>query len=48
MKHFLDDTTIAAARKWVASAGADFYKHNLQALVDRWQKYIASGGDYVE
>jgi hypothetical protein len=32
-QHFPDDTIIAAVRKWVASTGADFYKHSMQALV---------------
>jgi hypothetical protein len=49
MKHFPDNSAIiAAARKWVASAGTEFYKHSSQALVYRCQTCIASGGDYVE
>jgi len=31
-----------------SSVGEDFYKHSMQALVHRWQKCIASGGDTVE
>ena len=27
---------------------ADFYKHGMQALVHRWWKCTANGGDYVE
>jgi histone-lysine N-methyltransferase SETMAR len=42
------DAVITAVRKWVASAGADFYEHSLQALVQCWQKCVASGDDYVE
>jgi hypothetical protein len=38
----------AAVRKWVASAGADFYKRSMQALVHHRRKCIANGGDYVE
>jgi hypothetical protein len=35
-KHFPDnDAIIAAVRKWLASAGADFYEHGIQALVHR-------------
>ena len=30
------------------SAGADFYKYGMQALVHHWQKGIANGGDCVE
>jgi len=31
-----------------ASTGADFYERGMQALVHRWRKCIANGGDYVE
>ncbi|PNF23675.1 Mariner Mos1 transposase [Cryptotermes secundus] len=48
-QHFPDnDAVIAAVRKWLASAGADFYGHGIQALVHHWQKCITNGGDYVE
>jgi hypothetical protein len=30
------------------SAVADFYEYGMQALVHRWQKCIANGGDYVK
>jgi hypothetical protein len=37
-QHFPDnDAVIAAVRKWVASAGADFYERSMQALVHRWR-----------
>jgi hypothetical protein len=29
-------------------AGADFYECGILALVYRWQKCVASGGDYVK
>ena len=32
----------------VTSTGADFYEHGMQALVHRWQKCIANGGDFVK
>jgi histone-lysine N-methyltransferase SETMAR len=48
-QHFPDvDAVIAAVRKWVASAGADFDELSMQALVNRWRKCIGNGGDYVE
>ncbi|PNF28779.1 hypothetical protein B7P43_G06451 [Cryptotermes secundus] len=48
-QHFPDnDAVIAAVRKRLASAGADFYGRSIQALVHRWQKCITNGGDYVE
>ncbi|PNF28558.1 hypothetical protein B7P43_G12914 [Cryptotermes secundus] len=48
-QHFPDnDAVIAAVRKWLASAGADFYKRSMQALVHRWQKCITNGGHCVE
>lgn len=31
-----NDTIITAVRKWVASADADFYEHNTQAVVHHW------------
>jgi len=34
--------------QWVTSAGADFYKRSMQALVRCWKKYTANDGDYVE
>jgi transposase len=46
--HFPDDTNIADMRKWVTTAGADFYKCSIQVLVHCWQKRISSGGQYVE
>jgi hypothetical protein len=42
------DAVIATVRKWLASAGADFYEHSIQDLVHHWQKCITNGGDYVE
>ena len=33
---------------WVTSAGADFYKHGMQALVHSWQECIANSGDCAE
>ncbi|PNF20470.1 hypothetical protein B7P43_G07694 [Cryptotermes secundus] len=48
-QHFPDnDAVIGAVRKWLASAGADFYGYGIQALVHRWQKCITNSGDYVE
>jgi hypothetical protein len=47
-QHFPDDAIIAAVRKWVPSTGADFYESIMKALVHRWQKFRANGGDYVE
>jgi hypothetical protein len=48
-QHFPDnDVVLAAVRKWLASAGADFYERGIQALVHRWQKCITNGGDYVK
>jgi histone-lysine N-methyltransferase SETMAR len=44
-QHFPDDAIITAVRKWAASAGVDSYKRSMQALVHRWPKYIASGGN---
>jgi hypothetical protein len=42
-QHFPDnDAAIAAVRKWLASAGSDFYERGIQA------KCITNGGDYVE
>jgi hypothetical protein len=43
-----NDVVVAAARKLVISARPDVYKGNKQFFVHRWQKYRASGGDYVE
>ena len=33
---------------WVTSAGADFYKHSMQAPVHGYWRYIVNDGDYVE
>jgi hypothetical protein len=30
------------------SGAADFYERGMRALVHRWRKYIANGGDYIE
>jgi hypothetical protein len=47
--HFPEDNAvITAVRKWVVSAGTDFYKRSTRALVHHWRKCMASGGDYVQ
>jgi hypothetical protein len=48
-QYFPDNSAvIAAVRKWVTSAGADFYECSMQALFRRLRKCIASDVDYVE
>jgi len=42
------DAVVRAVKQWTTSAGADFYERGMQALVHRWRKCIANGGDYVE
>ena len=42
------DAVVQAVKQWATSAGADFYERGMQALVHRWRKCIANGGDYVE
>jgi len=38
-QHFpSSDAIVAAVKQWITSAGADFYKHSMQALVHRWQR----------
>ena len=32
----------------VNATGVELYECNMQALVQGWQKYVASGGDYSE
>jgi len=43
-----NDAVVRAVEQWATSAGADFYEHSMQALVHRWQKCIANGGDEVK
>ena len=48
-QHFpSSDAIVAAVKQWITSAGADFYKHSIQAFVYHLQKCIANGGDYAE
>ena len=48
-QHFpSNNVIIAAVKQWTTSAGADFYERGVQALVHRWRKCIANGGDYVK
>jgi len=48
-QHFpSNDAVVRAVKQWATSAGADFYECGMQALVHRWRKCIANGGDYVE
>jgi hypothetical protein len=48
-QHFPSNNTIVqAGKQWATSTGADFYECDMQALVHRWRKCIANGGDYVE
>jgi hypothetical protein len=42
------DAIVRAVKQWATSAGTYFYERGMQALVHRWQKCIANGGDYVE
>jgi hypothetical protein len=42
------EAIVRAAKQWASSAGADFYKRGMQALVHCWRKGIANGGGYVE
>jgi len=48
-KHFpSNDAIVWGVKQWATSAGADFYERDLQALVNRWRKCIANGGDNVK
>jgi hypothetical protein len=48
-QHFPSNGAVKrAVKQWATSAGADFHKHGVQALVHGWRKCIANGGDYVE
>ena len=42
------DVVEPSVKQWVTSYGADLYEPGMQALVHRWRKWIANGGDYVE
>jgi hypothetical protein len=45
-RHFPSyDAIVQAVKQWVTSAGSDFYERSMQALVHRWRKCIANGGD---
>jgi len=48
VQHFFrNNAIIAAVKKRVCSASADFQKKGMKALVHCWQKCIANGDDYV-
>jgi len=48
-QHFpSNDAVVRAVEQWATSAGADYYECDMQAIVHRWRKCIANGGDYVE
>jgi len=48
-QHFpSNDAIVRAVKQWATSAGADFYEPGMQALIHRWQRCIANGGEYVE
>jgi hypothetical protein len=48
-QYFPDNyAVIAAVRKWVASASADFYDSTLLALVHRCRNYKSSFSGYVK
>ena len=48
-QHFpSNDAAVRAVKRCAISAGADFYECGKQALVHRWRKCVANGGDYVE
>ena len=43
-----NNAVVRAVKQWATSTGVDFYECSMQALVHRWRKCIANGGDYVE
>ena len=48
-QHFpSNDAVVRAVNQCATSAGAEFYERGMQALVHRWRKCIAIGGDNVE
>jgi hypothetical protein len=42
------DAVVRAVKQWTTPAGAVFYERGMQAVVRRWRKCIANGGDFVE
>jgi len=49
VQHFpSNDAVVRAVKQWATSACEDFYERPMQALVHRWRKCIANGGNYVE
>jgi len=42
------DTITETVRQWVTSAGADFYKSGMHALVHLWQKCIPKGATTLQ
>jgi hypothetical protein len=43
-----NDAVVRAVKQWTTTAGAEFYKCGMQALVRRWRKRIANVDDCVE
>ena len=47
--HTSKDDNLSLLKLWViCTSAAFFYKYNIQALLDCWQKCIANGSDYIE
>ena len=49
MKRFDEDDDLKdAVQKWLTSQAATFYEEGIQKLVPRYDKYLNTGGKYVE
>jgi hypothetical protein len=42
------DAIIEAVKKWLSQTDSDFYGTGIQRVVERWNKCIECGGDFVE
>ena len=43
-----DDEVMEAVQSWLKATPKSFFLKGIHKLVDRWTKYVAKQGDYVE
>jgi len=48
VSQFADDEVMEAVQSWLKATPKSFFLEGIRTLVDRWTKFVAKQGDYVE
>jgi hypothetical protein len=47
-RRFADDAVIQTVWEWIRCQPQAFFEKGIRMLPERWEKYVDSGGEYVE